>query len=198
MSQSRILIVEDKENEREALVRMLRQEEYAVCAAANPEEALGHLEEQVDLIVSDLRMGANSGIDLLRFWKSRRPETPVILMTAYGEVGSAVEAMKLGANDYLMKPVNPEELLVRIGQCIENHPPEEIPPQERPSDGSEERPGNGNGGTSLRELQRAAIERALQESQGHRTHAAEALGISVRTLQRKLKAWGSQTSDVPS
>jgi DNA-binding NtrC family response regulator len=66
-------------------------------------------------------MGEHSGIDVLRLWKKRRPATPFVLITAHGEVNSAVEAMKLGAEDYLTKPVNPDELLILIARCIEFH-----------------------------------------------------------------------------
>src|SRR5438045_982072 len=66
-------------------------------------------------------MGEHSGIDLLRLWKKRRPTTPFVLITAHAEVNSAVEAMKLGAEDYLTKPVNPDELLMLITRCIEFH-----------------------------------------------------------------------------
>jgi len=116
--QSAILVVEDNSNEREAMVRLLRTKGYATLAAANPEEANAFLGENVDLVVSDLRMGEHSGLDLLRLWKTRRPEVPFIMVTAYGEVDSAVDAMKLGSEDYLNKPVNPEELLIIIERCL--------------------------------------------------------------------------------
>ena len=122
---STILIVEDKKNEREALARLLRQEGHEVALACDPEQAMAYLEKPIDLIISDLRMGANSGIDLLRFWKDRRPRTPFIMITAHGDVNTAVEAMKLGAEDYLTKPVNPEELLILIGRCFEMHTKDE-------------------------------------------------------------------------
>jgi DNA-binding NtrC family response regulator len=64
-------------------------------------------------------MGEHSGIDLLRLWKKRKPTTPFVLITAHGEVNSAVEAMKVGAEDYLTKPVNPDELLMLIARCLE-------------------------------------------------------------------------------
>jgi two-component system, NtrC family, response regulator HydG len=115
----KILIVEDKPGEREAMARLLRQEGYEIATAEDPERALAHLDENIDLIVSDLRMGENSGIDLLRHWKSRRPKVPFIMVTAHGDVDSAVEAMKLGAEDYLTKPVNPDELLILIARCLE-------------------------------------------------------------------------------
>src|SRR5262245_6501780 len=112
--QATILVVEDKESEREALARVLRLERYNVLTAANPEQAIACLDEAIDLVISDLRMGENSGVDLLRYWKQRQPRTPFIMVTAYGEVRTAVEAMKLGAEDYLNKPVHPEELLLLV------------------------------------------------------------------------------------
>ncbi|MEQ8787266.1 MAG: sigma-54 dependent transcriptional regulator [Pirellulaceae bacterium] len=114
-----ILVVEDKESEREALARVLRLEDYDVVTAHNPEQAIGQIENAVDLVISDLRMGESSGIDLLRYWSSRRPGTPFIMVTAFGDVESAVEAMKLGAEDYLSKPINPDELLILVKKCIE-------------------------------------------------------------------------------
>jgi DNA-binding NtrC family response regulator len=124
-AKSTILIVEDKKNEREALARLLRHEGHEVELAGDPEQAMAYLEEPVDLVISDLRMGPNSGIDLLRFWKDRRPRTPFIMITAHGDVNTAVEAMKLGAEDYLTKPVNPEELLILIGRCFEMYTKDE-------------------------------------------------------------------------
>jgi DNA-binding NtrC family response regulator len=115
----KILVVEDKQHERLAIARLLWQEDYEVVLAENPEQACSFLDEDVDLIISDLRMGENSGIDLLRLWKKRRPTTPFVLITAYGDVNSAVEAMKLGAEDYLTKPVNPDELLILVARCLE-------------------------------------------------------------------------------
>jgi DNA-binding NtrC family response regulator len=115
----RILVVEDKQQERLAIARLLWQEDYEVLLAENPAQASGFIDEEVELVISDLRMGEHSGIDLLRLWKKRRPTTPFVLITAHGEVNSAVEAMKLGAEDYLTKPVNPDELLMLIDRCIE-------------------------------------------------------------------------------
>jgi two-component system response regulator HydG len=117
----RILVVEDKQHERLAIARLLWQEDYEALLAENPQQASTFLDEEIDLVISDLRMGEHSGIDLLRLWKKRRPTTPFVLITAHGEVNSAVEAMKLGAEDYLTKPVNPDELLILIARCIEFH-----------------------------------------------------------------------------
>ncbi len=110
----RVLVVEDGISEREALARFLRTEQFDVLTARNPEEALGFINNRVDVVLSDLRMGKLSGIDLLQRWRARHINTPFIIMTAYGEVGSAVQAMKLGANDFLAKPIDPSYLLEAI------------------------------------------------------------------------------------
>lgn len=112
-------MVEDKSGEREALARVLRLEEYEVEMASGVEQANAFLDEPVDLVISDLRMGKQTGLELLRHWKQRRPDVPFIMVTAFGEVDSAVEAMKLGAEDYLSKPVDPEELLHLVTKCLE-------------------------------------------------------------------------------
>ena len=67
----RILVVEDKQHERLAIARLLWQEDYEVLLAENPQQASGFLDDQIDLVISDLRMGEHSGIDLLRLWKKR-------------------------------------------------------------------------------------------------------------------------------
>jgi two-component system, NtrC family, response regulator HydG len=120
--ESRILVVEDQEAERKALERVLRVAQYGVVTAANAEEALDWRDQPIDLVISDLRMGRQSGIDLLMQWREIRPETPFILATAFGDVDSAVRAMKLGASDYLTKPVDPSRLLDSIRQVLAKPP----------------------------------------------------------------------------
>src|SRR3569833_1115598 len=116
-----ILIVEDGQSEREALARVLRLEGYRVMAASMPDRAMELIDEPIDLVVSDMRLGKQSAIDLLRAWHSRHPETPFILMTAYGDVDSAVTAMKLGAEDFLSKPVAPRQLLSLIEATLNKY-----------------------------------------------------------------------------
>ena len=106
-----VLVVEDGAAEREALARVLRLEDYVVLSARNPEHALTLIDQPIDIIVSDLKMGARTGLDLMQLWNARKPDTPFIIITAYGDVESAVTAMKLGARDYLSKPVDPGKLL---------------------------------------------------------------------------------------
>ncbi|HTU25920.1 MAG TPA: sigma 54-interacting transcriptional regulator, partial [Pirellulales bacterium] len=119
MTKRNVLVVEDEQSERDALARLLRMEQYGVITARDPEEALAFVGDEVGLVISDLRMGKASGIDLLRQWRSRRPDTPFILTTGFGDVDSAVAAMKLGAQDYLTKPVDPDELLKLVRSTVE-------------------------------------------------------------------------------
>src|SRR6185295_10468672 len=81
-------------------------------------EALDWRDQPIDLVISDLRMGRRSGIDLLMEWREARPDTPFILATAFGDVDSAVRAMKLGASDYLTKPVDPSRLLASVQDVL--------------------------------------------------------------------------------
>jgi two-component system, NtrC family, response regulator HydG len=117
---SSILVVEDHCGEREALVRILRGEKYQVRGAADAKKAIQHVHDDVDLVISDVRMGLTSGIELLRIWKYRRPSTPFILVTAFGDAEAAVRAMKLGAEEFLVKPFDPGELLRLIGRSLES------------------------------------------------------------------------------
>lgn len=112
-----ILVVEDQTREREALARVLRMEGFHVLSAKNVDEATVLTRNQIDLVISDLRLGTDSGIDLLRHWARQRPDIPFIVVTAFGDIETAVAAMKLGAVDYLTKPLRPEHLL----QLVQAH-----------------------------------------------------------------------------
>lgn len=112
MSQSTVLIVEDDAGLREALVDTLLLGGYHVLEADCAESAMVKLgNSQVDLVVSDIQMGAMNGLTLLRSIKQKFPNMPVLLMTAYATIDDAVQAMRDGATDYLSKPFSPEVLL---------------------------------------------------------------------------------------
>lgn len=110
----RILVVEDGPAERDSLARVLRLEGYEVVTAHNPDHALTLLDQPISFVVTDLKMGVRNGFDLMRSWHHRRPRTPFIMLTAYGDIEAAVTAMKLGACDFLTKPVDPPRLLELI------------------------------------------------------------------------------------
>ena len=107
----RVLIVDDESGMREFLSILLRKEGYAVSLADGAEKALDLLQRgEFDLVISDISMPGLSGIDVLRQTRAANPDIPVILITAYASTESAVEALKLGAYDYLLKPFDVEEL----------------------------------------------------------------------------------------
>jgi two-component system NtrC family response regulator len=116
----RILVVDDEAAQRELVGGFLAKQGHEVALAGNGEDALARVRaSQLDLILSDCKMPGISGPDLLRQVKAINPEIPVLLVTAYGAVETAVEAMKGGAADYLLKPLDLEELLVRIDRAAE-------------------------------------------------------------------------------
>lgn len=119
---ARILLVEDETNIRSALATMLEKQGHAVRAAGTGEEALALLEEApADLVITDLRMPGQGGMDFLRRMKERWPETEAVVMTAFGSIDTAVEAMRLGAYDYLTKPIDRERFPIVIAKALERH-----------------------------------------------------------------------------
>ena len=119
MSQATVLVVEDDPTLREALCDTLELGGYRVESAGDGNEALGVMTERpVGMVVSDVQMQPMDGHELLRQVKDRFPEVPVLLMTAFGNIEKAVSAMRNGAIDYLAKPFDPEQLIVKIEQSI--------------------------------------------------------------------------------
>lgn len=111
----RILLVDDQKSLRRSLSLMLQNAGFETEEAESGEEALSHLGKQrYDLVITDLRMEGMSGVDLLREIKRENPTVPVILITAYGSIDSAVDAMRLGAFDYLTKPFREQDMLEKI------------------------------------------------------------------------------------
>jgi len=110
-AQKRILVVDDEENTRLALTRLLAREGYDVKTASNGSEALNQIRIQpVELIITDLNMPVMNGLSFLRELNREQPSSNVIMITAYGEVESYLEALNLGAFEYLNKPVKLDEL----------------------------------------------------------------------------------------
>lgn len=118
MDKKKILVVEDEEKMRRLLEINLR-DKYQVLSAADGEQATRILRrEDVDLVLTDLKMPKKNGLDLLKEVESRNSNLPVILITAYGTVETAVEAMKQGAYDYILKPLKIEELELTIQKAL--------------------------------------------------------------------------------
>ncbi|HUL31498.1 MAG TPA: sigma-54 dependent transcriptional regulator [Thermodesulfobacteriota bacterium] len=115
----KILVVDDEAPVRDIVRKGLSQMGgYSVEVAQNGAEAIEKIEQDVfDLVLTDLKMPEMDGIELLKTIKGTRPEVMVILMTAYGSIETAVEAMRIGANDYITKPVDLNELLIHISKA---------------------------------------------------------------------------------
>src|SRR5574339_1208362 len=117
---ARILVADDHDALRRGLALSLATAGHDVDEAANGNAALERLHEgYFDVVVSDLKMGGSDGLDVLRTTKTLHPTASVILMTAFGSVSTAVEAMKSGAFDYVQKPFELEEMEVKIEKALE-------------------------------------------------------------------------------
>lgn len=107
MAEHHILVVDDEEAQRTVLAGFLRKRGFSVSMAAHVEAAIGLAStESVDLVLTDMKMPGATGIDLLDRLRAINPDVPVIVMTAFGTVANAVDAMKRGAADYLTKPID--------------------------------------------------------------------------------------------
>lgn len=116
-----ILVIEDKESMAEMLKLTLEAEGYRVISAKNGMEGINYLKEgKIDLVLTDLKLPQKNGIEILRVSKEENQIRPVIIMTAFGSVETAVEAMKQGAFDFITKPFDTDHLLVLIRRALEN------------------------------------------------------------------------------
>ncbi|HTS17591.1 MAG TPA: sigma-54 dependent transcriptional regulator [Verrucomicrobiae bacterium] len=119
-SRVHILVVEDEPGLCTGIQEALQREGYQVAAAGDGQKAIERLEQRLyNLVISDVRLPGPNGTDLLAHIKTKSPDTIVILMTAYGTVTTAVEAMKQGAYDYLPKPLDMRRLRTLVGKALE-------------------------------------------------------------------------------
>ena len=120
MTKRSILVVDDEKNIRLMLSQVLASDTTTLETAINGEEALQKLEQSsYDLMLLDLRMPGMSGLDVLIQAHARRPDMPVIVLTAHGTVESAVEAMRGGAVNFLQKPFSPKEIRDAVDKALE-------------------------------------------------------------------------------
>ncbi len=115
-----ILIVDDDRAMREMLSSLFSARGFQVAEAASGDQALETIaDSDVEVVLSDIRMPGRSGIDLVGELRRLRPQTPVVLMTAFGTIGSAVEAMRVGAFDYITKPFEPDAVALAVDRALE-------------------------------------------------------------------------------
>jgi len=117
---SSILLVDDEAIILKTMAGKLQDEGFEVFTASNGVEALKIFEANIiHLVITDLMMEGIDGISVLKKIKAKSPKTAVIILTGYGELSSAIDALRLGADDYLLKPCDLNELLFRINNCLE-------------------------------------------------------------------------------
>ena len=122
MHGANILVVDDEVNIRGALVTLLQKKGYDVRGVGTGEEALEHLAiTAAELVITDLKMPGMGGMEFLRRLKDKCPDTEVVVMTAYGSIDTAVEAMRCGAYDYLTKPIDRERFPIVVDKALERH-----------------------------------------------------------------------------
>lgn len=122
MTNKKILVVDDDSSHRQMLTAVLSEQGFDITAAASGEEAIFAVEKQFyDLLLMDIRMGQMDGIDALKKIKEISPGIPIIMMTAYASVNTAVDALKSGAYDYLTKPLDIDELKMLVEKALHHH-----------------------------------------------------------------------------
>ena len=120
MEEFNVLVVDDEDDFRETLIKLLKKRSLHVWGAETGQKALDLMDQLVfDVVVLDVKMPGLDGIETLREMKKKKPLTEVILLTGHGSMESGIEGMKLGAFDYVMKPVNIDELLDKMRQAYE-------------------------------------------------------------------------------
>jgi len=164
-----ILLVDDDEVLRERLAQAIRTRGYEVRTAGSAEEALREVtRESPEMAVLDLKMPGMSGLDLLKELRQQDPSTRVLMLTGYGSIATAVQAVREGAVGYLPKPADADEILAALAGKDTTAPAK---PGETPS---------------LARAEWEHIQRVLTDCGGNISEAARRLGIHRRSLQRKL------------
>ncbi len=165
------LVVDDDDTLRWRMEKSLRLRGFDVVCAADFEQAVEVASRvRPHLAVLDLKMPGRSGLELLSMMGEISPGTRCVMLTGYGSITNAVEAIKLGAVNYVTKPADADQILAALDEQNATSPPEkEIAPP------------------SLAEAQWEHIQRVLNECSGNISEAARVLDIPRRTLQRKLK-----------
>lgn len=172
----RILIIDDEEHFVQVLSRSLTRLGYDTTCAYTSEQGLEAVkQDSFDWISLDLRLGKDSGLDLIHQLLQHSPNSRIVILTGFASIPTAVEAIKLGAFNYLHKPATVKELL----RAFEDNTEEEVTIEASPM--------------SVERLEWEHIQRILHENDGNVSSTARALGMHRRTLQRKLQKHPSRS-----
>lgn len=173
MTIERVLIIDDDEAFSSSLARAFRRVRIDVRVAHNSEQALQRLRDEsgFDAVLVDLRIGQENGLMLLTALRELTGKARIVMLTGFASIATAVEAMKRGADDYLVKPIGFDDLLAALQEHADDAEETELPEGEP---------------LSLRQMAWEHIQHVLAEHGGNVSAAARALGVHRRTLQRKL------------
>lgn len=170
-----IMIVDDDRILRDRLGKAFRDRGYEVRTAADYDEAIAlATEDAPELVVVDLRMPGRSGLELVQHFKSLDPATKIIVLTGYGSIATAIEAVRLGATYYLPKPADADDILTAFARG-------DAPPLAPPE--------TDHAVPTLARAEWEHINRVLSDCAGNISEAARRLGIHRRSLQRKLQKY---------
>ena len=171
MSITRICLIDDDQTYREVLARSLTKLGCEVSHFDHPNSAMSFLKDQGTVtILLDLKLESDSGLRWIQRLRQTNSNCQIILLTGYASISTAVEAIKLGADDYLAKPITAREVLAHLQKVSTS--PENAPIAEKPM--------------SVERLEWEHIQKVLHDNEGNISASARALGMHRRTLQRKL------------
>ncbi|MDX2109660.1 MAG: response regulator [Verrucomicrobiota bacterium] len=174
MNTQAVLLVDDDEVFRERLARALRVREFAVTTAADVPQALDMVRiHPPAMAVVDLRMPGGSGLELVRVLHALDPLIRIVVLTGFGSIANALEAIRMGASDYLTKPADADQVAAALrGKTVARPDVGEVP--------------------SLDQVEWEHIQRVLSETGGNISATARMLGIDRRSLQRKLSKFAPE------
>jgi len=179
MSEQSLLLVDDDEPFRERMARALRSRGFVIFTAGDRASAVQVASEhRPDVAVVDLRLPDSNGHEVVQGIIPVSPQTKLIMLTGYGSIASAVEAIQQGVHQYLTKPLDADELVAAIERLEGGHVAEEVSPEGTPS---------------LARAEWEHIQRVLGDTGGNISETARRLGIARRTLQLKLKKYPPKT-----
>ena len=172
-TRDRVLLVDDSVAFRERLARAFRDRGFHVCTAGNYDEAMALAREIVpSMAVVDLRMPGPSGLNLVRDLKALHPETRILVLSGFGSIATAIDAVRLGATNFLPKPADADDILAALERG-----------EREVSEAAETEPET----PSLARAEWEHIHRVLADCGGNISECARRLGIHRRSLQRKLQ-----------
>jgi len=179
MPKGSLLLIDDNQDFLDTMSFELQ--EYGLklftCSSLEEVQLLNKRLHHLNYVVIDLRIGNDSGLDIIPIIRKDYPKARITMLTAFGSIASTVEAMKRGSDNYIMKPCSTQEILVALGIELES------PPQDRIQEKTEQT-------TEIPDLyrkEREYIDYVLQMKNGNISHTAQALGIKRQSLQRKLR-----------